>query len=142
MMSQLRNVALGVAVMLSCVSPLRAQQVAYQPVDPGFGGSPFNSTRSPATAKTRTKYEGPSARKTNAQAEIFARQLQSRLFSALSWQITDAIFGDDPERHGAIALGHQTIVFDRGLEEVTLTITDHDTGDVTNIVVPTFANAP
>ena len=75
-------------------------------------------------------------------ADIFARQLQSRLLSALSSQIVDAIFGENPQERGTISFGGQTINFVRGLENVTLTITNDDTGEVTTIIVPTFINVP
>jgi curli production assembly/transport component CsgF len=52
----------------------------------------------------------------------------------------DAIFGDNPQDHGTIEFGGQTIEFVRSLEDVTLTITDDATGEVTTIVVPTFVD--
>jgi len=132
--------ALG-AILLACAAtPAAAQDITYQPVDPSFGGNPFNSAHLLGIANAQNKYKDPSAKTSNSQADIFARQLQSRLLSALSSQITDAIFGDNPQQHGTISFGGQTIVFDRGLEDVTLTITDDDTGEVTTIVVPTFVD--
>jgi curli production assembly/transport component CsgF len=52
----------------------------------------------------------------------------------------DAIFGENPQQHGTISFGGQTITFDRGLDDVTLNITDNGTGEVTTIVIPTFVN--
>lgn len=138
MTRQFRNVALG-AILLACAgTPAMAQDITYQPVDPSFGGNPFNSAHLLGIANAQNKYKDPNAASSSSQADIFARQLQSRLLSALSSQITDAIFGDNPQQHGTITFGGQTIVFDRGLEDVTLTITNDDTGEVTTIVVPTF----
>jgi len=139
MKSQLRSAALGASLIVFAASPALAQQIPYQPVDLGFDGSPAKPVRSLAIPKGPRR--DPNFRNTNAQAQIFANQLQSRLFSALSWRIADAIFGDSPQHHGTIAVGAQTIVFDRGLEDVTLTITDQATGEVTSIVVPTFVEA-
>ena len=130
--------ALG-AILLACAAtPAAAQDITYQPVDPSFGGNPFNSAHLLGIANAQNKYKDPAAASSGSEADIFARQLQSRLLSALSSQITDAIFGDNPQQHGTITFGGQTIVFDRGLEDVTLTITNDDTGEVTTIVVPTF----
>ena len=142
MTSQLRNAAFGASLIVFAASPVLAQQVPYQPVDLSFESNPVSPAPLLAIRKIQNQHRNPSIRKTNAQAEIFANQLQSRLFSALSWRIADAIFGDSPQHHGAIAVGAQTIVFDRGLEDVTLTITDQATGAVTSIVVPTFVDAP
>ncbi len=112
--------------------------MVYQPVDPSFGGNPFNSAHLLGIANAQNDYKDPNARSTNSQADIFARQLQSRLLSALSSQIVDAIFGDNPQQSGTISFGGQTIDFSRGLEDVTLNITNDDTGEVTTIVIPTF----
>lgn len=132
--------ALGAALLALSAMPAEAQDITYQPVDPTFGGNPFNSSHLLAIANAQNKYKDPSTTSTNSQADIFAQQLESRLLSALSSQITDAIFGDNPQQHGTISFGGQTITFDRGLDNVTLNITDDDTGEVTTIVVPTFVN--
>ncbi|WP_305098076.1 curli production assembly/transport component CsgF [Croceibacterium aestuarii] len=118
--------------------PAAAQDMVYQPIDPSFGGNPFNSAHLLGIANAQNDYKDPNARSTNSQADIFARQLQSRLLSALSSQIVDAIFGDNPQQSGTISFGGQTIDFSRGLEDVTLNITNDETGEVTTIVIPTF----
>lgn len=115
-----------------------AQDLVYQPIDPSFGGNPFNSAHLLGIAGAQNDYKDPNARTSTSQADIFARQLQSRLLSALSSQIVSAIFGDNPQERGTIRFGGQTISFVRGLEDVTLTITDDATGEVTTIVIPTF----
>lgn len=124
--------ALGIAV------PAVAQDITYQPIDPSFGGNPFNSAHLLGIANAQNDYRDPRATTNSSQADIFARQLQSRLLSALSSQIVNAIFGENPQESGTISFGGQTINFVRSLTEVTLTITDNDTGEVTTIVIPTF----
>lgn len=131
--------------LLACAAiwPLaaaNAQDMVYQPNDPTFGGNPFNSAHLLGIANAQNTYKDPNSGSSSSQADIFARQLQSRLLSALSSQIVDAIFGDDPQQSGTISFGGQTITFDRGLTEVTLNITDDDTGEVTTIIVPTFVD--
>ncbi len=135
----LRAVA-ACALVCSCVVPsaAMAQDITYQPIDPSFGGNPFNSAHLLGIANAQNDYKDPKATTNSSQADIFARQLQSRLLSALSSQIVDAIFGDNPQESGTISFGGQTINFVRSLTEVTLTITDDDTGEVTTIVIPTF----
>jgi curli production assembly/transport component CsgF len=130
----------GIACVISCclASAASAQDITYQPIDPTFGGNPFNSAHLLGIANSQNDYKDPKATANSSQADIFARQLQSRLLSALSSQIVDAIFGDNPQESGTISFGGQTINFVRSLTEVTLTITDNDTGEVTTIVIPTF----
>ena len=115
-----------------------AQDIVYEPVNPSFGGNPFNSAHLLGIANAQNDFKDPKAKDSGSQADIFARQLQSRLLSALSSQIVDAIFGENPQEHGIIKFGGQTIEFTRGLEEVTLVITDDSTGEITTIVIPTF----
>jgi curli production assembly/transport component CsgF len=115
-----------------------AQDIVYEPVNPSFGGNPFNSAHLLGIANAQNDYKDPRAAASGSQADIFARQLQSRLLSALSSQIVDAIFGENPQQSGTIKFGDQTITFVRGLDSVTLTITNDLTGEITEIIVPTF----
>lgn len=116
-----------------------AQDMVYQPIDPSFGGNPFNSAHLLGIANAQNDFKDPKATTaSNSQADLFARQLQSRLLSALSTQIVDAIFGENPQESGTISFGGQTIDFSRSLDEVTLNITNDETGEVTTIVIPTF----
>lgn len=114
-----------------------AQDMVYTPINPSFGGNPFNSAHLLGLANAQNNETDPSRATSTSQADQFSRQLQSRLLSALASQVTDAIFGDDPQERGRIVFGGQTIEFVRGLESVVLTITNAD-GSVTTIEIPTF----
>ena len=119
-------------------SPALSQDLVHQPISPTFGGNPFNSNHILGTANAQNKTRDPNAVDRNDQSSIFARQLESRLLSALSSQIVDAIFGDNPQEQGTITFGGQTIEFFRSLDEVTLIIRDDNTGEETRIVIPLF----
>ncbi|MWC42370.1 hypothetical protein GQR91_01665 [Sphingomonas carotinifaciens] len=118
-----------------------AQDLSYQPINPRFGGNPFNSNHLLGEANAQNKYTDPNDSSNQTQAEIFAQQLQSRLLSSLSSQVVDAIFGDDPQQSGTIQFGGQVIQFDRGLDSVTLRITDQASGKETVISIPTLVRA-
>ncbi|RNJ64094.1 MAG: hypothetical protein EDM03_07080 [Porphyrobacter sp. IPPAS B-1204] len=128
--------------LLACAAffavPVAAQDLVHEPISPTFGGNPFNSQHVLGVANANNDFRDPRAASSNSQADIFARQLQSRLLSALSSQIVDAIFGDNPQESGTISFGGQTIEFFRTLEEVTLIIRNDTTGEETRIVVPLF----
>lgn len=125
-------------IALGQPSTLRAQDLNYKPVNPTFGGNPFNSNHLLGVANAQNDYRDKRASTSTSQADAFARQLQSRLLSAVSSQIVDAIFGENPQERGKIALGGQTIEFVRDLVNVTITITNDTTGEVTTLVVPLF----
>jgi len=117
-----------------------AQDLVYQPINPSFGGNPFNSAHLLGVAGAINDYKDPNAKASTgtSQSDLFARQLQSRLLSALSSQITAAIFGDNPQETGNVNFGGQQISWVRSLEAVTVTIVDEATGAETVIEVPTF----
>lgn len=122
----------------ACAVPAMAQDLVHTPISPTFGGNPFNSNHILGIANAQNDTSDPDAVDRNNQSSIFARQLESRLLSALSSQIVDAIFGDNPQEQGVITFGGQTIEFFRSLDEVTLIIRDDNTGEETRIVIPLF----
>jgi curli production assembly/transport component CsgF len=124
------------AAVLLVSTPVAAQDLLYRPVSPTFGGNPFNSNHVLGVANANNNFRDPNARSSSSQSDIFLRQLQSRLLSALSSQIVNAIFGENPQERGTITFGSQTIEFFRSLEDVTLIIRNDDTGEETRIVVP------
>jgi curli production assembly/transport component CsgF len=139
-MSIVFRAALAAAIFAVPATPALAADLTYQPINPSFGGNPFNSAHLLGIANAQNKFKDPDAANSGSDADIFARQLQSRLLSALSSQITDAIFGENAKEHGVVNFDGQTIEWQRGLDEVTLTITNNDTGEVTTIEVPTIVN--
>ena len=131
----------AVAIALGCcaaATPAFAQDLVHEPISPTFGGNPFNSNHILGIANAQNKTRDPNAVDRNDQSSIFARQLESRLLSALSSQIVDAIFGDNPQEQGTITFGGQTIEFFRGLDSVVLIIRNDETGEETRIEIPLF----
>ena len=123
-----------------------ASQITYTPVDPSFGGNPLNSSHLMSVANAQNNYSAPktptTTSATQTQANLFLQQLQSRFLSALASNVTDAIFGANPQDHGKIVFGDQTITFDRGLDAVSINIFDSGTGQTTDISVPILVSGP
>ena len=112
----------------------QAGELIYTPVNPSFGGSPLNGSQLLNNANAQNKYEKKEEKQ--SQAELFAKQLQSRLYSALAGQITDAIFGENAQESGTVQFDDQIIQWSQGLDSVIVTITNQTTGAVTVIEVP------
>jgi curli production assembly/transport component CsgF len=125
-------------IAMGLPSAVVAQDMTYKPISPTFGGNSFNSNHLLGVANAQNDYRDKRPSTSTSQGDAFARQLQSRLLSAVSSQIVDAIFGENPQERGKIALGGQIVEFERDLENVTITITTEATGEVTKIVVPLF----
>ena len=138
MISSVSRAAFAAGLFVALSTGASAQQMVYTPINPSFGGNPFNSAHLLGIANAQNNFKDPNAAKPGSQQDIFANQLQSRLLSALSGQIVDAIFGPNAQNDGTVDFGGQTITWTRDLEEVSLTITNDDTGEVTTIEVPTI----
>lgn len=110
-----------------------AQELVYEPINPSFGGNPFNSSHLLAIANAQNNYEKPEDK--DSDVDRFIRSLQSRLLSSLSSQVAEAIFGEDAAESGRIVFGDQIIDFERTLDGIKLTITDGD-GSTTVVTVP------
>lgn len=126
-----------------------AGDLVYTPINPSFGGSPLNSSHLLATASAQREATASDAEVDemlggtpgggdtgNDDADLFVRQLQGRLLSALAGQVTEAIFGENPQDSGVVTFGDTQVAFDRSLDSISLTITDFTDGSVTRIVVP------
>jgi curli production assembly/transport component CsgF len=131
------------------VTAASARDLVYTPINPSFGGNPLNTTHLFAEANAQTEATAPTPQTaplnsgglgtTNTAQQnfdLFVSQLQGRLLSALATQVTDAIFGPNPQNNGTITFGDQRISFSRSLSSIDLTLTDLSTGQTTNISVP------
>jgi curli production assembly/transport component CsgF len=124
-----------------------ASELIYQPINPSFGGNPFNSAHLLGLADRQNKYDDDggdrpsvsSGLSSTSQGEQFVRQLQSRLLSGLASQVADAIFGENAQDSGEIVFGEQQITFARGLETTTIEIVNTTTGETSTIQIPTFS---
>lgn len=134
------------ATVAALMSPAAsASDLVYEPVNPSFGGNPFNSAHLLGLADRQNKHKdsggfGMGSLQGNSAAEQFVRNLQSRMMSSLAQQVNDAIFGENASESGRIVFGDQEITFERGLEGVHLVIVDHAAGSTTEITVPLLQN--
>ena len=120
-------------------------------MNPSFGGNPGNSGHLLSIANAQRRATARDANAGNSgsggggggttdgrdtRADLFVRQLEGRLLSALSAQVTEAIFGDTPQDQGTVEFGDTTITFNRTPEAITLDIIDAVNGTTTTITVP------
>lgn len=127
------SMLLSLTLLLPVVSA-SAGELIYKPVNPNFGGNPFNDGILLGSANAQNKYTAKKIKQD--PTEQFVRSLQSRLFSGLARQVEDAIFGEDPQDSGTFTIGDQQVSFERGLEVITLEISNLADGTSTVIEVP------
>lgn len=142
-------VAVGLIAIWSHSAPAMAQDLSFQFINPSFGGNPGNSGHlqslaniqrnatapQPVTASTGGGTGGGESQR-DTRADLFVRQVEGRLLSALSAEVTAAIFGTNPQDRGTVEFGDTTITFDRSAEAITLNIIDALDGTSTTITVP------
>jgi curli production assembly/transport component CsgF len=120
-----------------------AGDLVYTPINPSFGGNPFNSSHLMGLANAqnepkRRADEAKSQRSSLTSTERFLQMLQARLYSSLAQQVSEAIFGENAQQNGTITFQDQQVAFVNTGTEIQLTITDFTTGEVTQIIVPTL----
>lgn len=131
-------VVAATALLCASYGSAQAQELTYHFVSPTFGGNPFNSDHllAIAGAQRPEKKQDPSQDPSLSESDQFAEQIKSRLLAALSSSLVEAITGSDPGTTGEFVVGDQTISFERTLNQITVRITDNNTGETTTIVVP------
>jgi curli production assembly/transport component CsgF len=144
------------SIFVMATSGVSAGPLTYTPINPSFGGNPLNSSHLLGTAsaqRTATAFDAdrggtgggpddPGTTPGSSDADLFVRQLQGRLLSALASQVTEAIFGENPQESGTVVFGDTTVSFSRGLDGINLQIIDKVAGTTTNIFVPQLMNKP
>ena len=141
--------ALAALAVCAGVAPSGASDLVYTPINPSFGGNPLNSSHLLGLANAQRDATASDVKKdidtggtggsgtgtSESDVDLFIRQLQGRLLSALASQVTDAIFGENPQDNGTVRFGGTTVEFERTIDAITLRITDQN-GTVTVISVP------
>lgn len=153
-MQRMKNVKFGLAlvaavIILPCVAV--SAPLVYTPINPSFGGNPNNSSHLLSTAsaqRTATARDAdidgdgiadPGEIPGSSDADLFVRQLQGRLLSALASQVTEAIFGENPQDSGTITFGDTIVRFERTLTAIILEI--EDANGTTIIEVPQLVSS-
>lgn len=135
-------VVAGVAGVLVCVlpqAPVLAGDLVYTPVNPSFGGNPFNSSHLKGLADAQNEFKEDSGGKSGSTLSLsqkFVQQLQTRLYSQLADKVSEAIFGENAQDSGRLVFEDQTITFEKTASEIKVTVYDATTGQTTEIIVP------
>jgi curli production assembly/transport component CsgF len=145
---------LSLGIGLASMGVARAGEIVYTPINPSFGGNPNNTSHlmGTANAQNQPKRKADEARQAEARAAAAARAaasgtdrsdrflqlLEAHLYSGLAQRVSEAVFNDNGPTTGTIRFNDQQVTFVRSTSEIRLSILDSTTGQVTEIVVPTF----
>ena len=67
---------------------------------------------------------------------VFMTNLQSRIYSELTKQITEQLFAEDGDSTGSFTLEDSTINWSQDSDNITLDVYDSLTGSTTSIIIP------
>ncbi len=122
--------------MLLAAHTAYASEIRYQPINPAFGGNPFNNSYLMGTAEVQKAYNAPVVkREVTDPLDDFANTLSRSLVSRLSRDITDAILGEDAQDSGQFVVDDMVLNFERINDVVNIEILD-STGNSTQIELP------
>jgi curli production assembly/transport component CsgF len=115
--------------------------IIYRPINPSFGGDPFNSSHLQGLAGAENQFtKKASASQSQSDADRFVSMLQSQLYASLADKVAQAIFGENAQQTGTVKFDTQEVHFVNTGKSIDITITNFATGEVTNISVPNLTN--
>jgi len=127
------------ALFLMPGSMANATELIYTPVNPSFGGSPFNGAWLLQSATLQNKFqEGRPLRVPKSPLERFTEQLEYSVFSRMANRIVDTAFGEDTLQPGEYIFGNYKISVTTDASGITTIITEISTGNTTTIQIPYY----
>lgn len=115
------------------------QELLYKPLNPSFGGNPFNSAHLLSLADRQNQFKetpDPFDRFQQSSTDQFQRQIQSALLGRVSSQIADQILGEDAADSGRFSIDSTEISFERIDGVISISISDGISGGSTVIRIP------
>ena len=131
----MRQTCAGIAIATVIAAAAQAGDLVYQPVNPSFGGDPFNSSHLLGLAERQNEYDDQTFTPIDP-LDRFAEDIERRVLSQASREITDRIFGEQAQDSGEFSVGNSRIVFEQVGDEVLLTLINTESGAETNLTIP------
>lgn len=132
----------AIAASTSLAAAAHAAPLTYTPVNPTFGGSPFNGSFLLGTAAANnynhlTNPNAPSltGQQTQNTADLLRQALISALISQASNLAINAILGPNGPDSGTFTVAGEVISFQRVDGQINITLTD-PSGSQTTVSVP------
>ena len=130
-------------LLLAPVSVTGASELVWIPINPSFGGSPYNASWLMASAQAQNRHVAePEGYTRPDPIDDFEYSLNRALLSRLSRKILDEAFGEESllpegETEAQYTVGDYTIDITTD-GQINVQITDTLTGDITIVQVPYY----
>ena len=137
---------MSLVVSMFFINPVSAGELTYDFKSPSFTGIGYSShlltiENLTHTRKAEIKSKQEAAlreierEKENSNVNKFLANLESRIYAELSKQISDKLFGENPQTSGTVDLLGNTIAYEMTDDKVTLNVTQAD-GTFTKVEIP------
>jgi len=137
---------MSLVVSMFFINPVSAGELTYDFKSPSFTGIGYSShlltiENLTHTRKAEIKSKQESAlreierEKENSNVNKFLANLESRIYAELSKQISDKLFGENPQESGTVELLGNTISYSMTDSMVTLNVVQSD-GTTTQVEIP------
>ena len=131
---------LSTATLLLPISVF-AGDLTYRPINPSFGGDPFNSSHLLQMADIQNKYKDDGSDLNSlfgedSAADQFVSSIRSTMISGASSQLSDAIFEDGAPPSGTFRLDGATVTYETVNNRVYVKVSDGITTNSFDIPKP------
>jgi curli production assembly/transport component CsgF len=122
------------AAVVFGASQATAGDLVYRPINPAFGGNPYNYSWLMDSAKAQNEY------KDTDPLEEFDDTLKRRILNTLATRLVDAAFGGygDDLQSGQYQIGDYSITIATEGSGISVAISDQSTGSSTTVSVPYY----
>jgi len=141
----LRRWCVSIVAAFAGVVCLAAQsgtsELVWQPVNPSFGGNPYNASWLLSSAQSQNDLEGTQSTSASGQDDVFSdfeASLRRQILNRITNQVIEAAFGEDDIEPGHYEVGNFFIDISDSMTGVGIVITDPVSGQETVIEIPYF----
>jgi len=119
---------------------VQAGELIYRPINPSFGGNPYNASWLMQQAEIQKDKEKQSSYKAAEKDPLkdFAESLNRSILSRLSSKLINSAFGESDLEEGRYEVGEFVIDVTSTSDGINVTITDPATGGETIIEIPNY----
>lgn len=123
------NLALTATLSLLISTSVAAGDLIYQPINPSFGGDPFNSSHLLQLADIQNEYKDDgsdldSLFEEESAADKFISAMQGTMIAGSSGQLSQAIFQDGAPPSGSFFLDGASVSYETVDNRVLVTVSD------------------
>lgn len=141
----LRNWCVSILATVAGVVCLAAQsgtsELVWRPVNPSFGGNPYNGSWMLSSAQSQNDLEGGAVSAASSQDDIFGdfeASLRRQILNRITNEVIEAAFGEDDIEPGHYEVGNFLIDISDSMTGVGIVIADPVSGQETVIEIPYF----